>query len=158
METDYLVFGSIIGCCFLLGLLTALLSYQKLVNKRQLGELEALKLQLAAKTEKLNTLLKEREREQEDKADFIETLTKASVTTRLQQPRLQIQGHKVPDPPDKYRYLANMVKNGMSAEDIAAILDISPAEADQLVTLAQMSWGKKTEEKNQSPEPVEKIA
>ncbi len=138
MENGYLVVGSIIGCCFLLGLLTALLSYQKLVNRRLRSELQALKDRLRDRDERLSSLL----REQEEKEEFTRSLAGASVTTRLQRPRLQIQGNNPPDPPVKYRYLANMVKNGMSAEDVAGILDISPAEADQLVTLAQMSRGK----------------
>ncbi len=135
MNIQLLTIGVVIGCCFLFGLLTVLLSYQRMLNKKQLRELSLLTNQLAEKTEEIKLL----QEEKIEKRNFTDTLNNAAVTTKLQHTRLQLQGHKTPDTPDKYKYLANMVKTGMNVDDVVDILDISPAEADQLVTLARMS-------------------
>jgi len=135
METNLLISSGIVGGCFVFGLQATLLSYQHLKNKKQEKEIAILQLQLDEKFDELLML----EEKRNTTNTFSESLNKAEVVTLLQNPQLQQKRNNTPDTPDKYKFLANMVKSGMSADDVAGILDISVAEAGQLVTLAKMS-------------------
>ncbi|WP_457572997.1 hypothetical protein [Desulfolithobacter sp.] len=101
-------------------------------QKQRIGSLETM---LAKAEEKIHQL-EARRREQEE---FLETLASAEITTRLQKPRLELHQDGTVETPEKYRYVASMVQNGMTMEEIASILAIAPAEARQLVTLARMA-------------------
>jgi DNA-directed RNA polymerase specialized sigma24 family protein len=79
------------------------------------------------------------EKNKTEKKDFVESLSSAAITTKLQEPRLQLGEQDVPETPEKYRYLVTMARNGMSTKDISDILDISEAEAGQLVKLARIA-------------------
>jgi hypothetical protein len=80
---------------------------------------------------------------------FNENLRAAELTTRLQQPRLSVQQCRYsPATPERYRYIQSMVKNGMSAQEIAstlsmslhaATLAMSLHETTQIVTLIRMA-------------------
>ncbi|BCR06614.1 hypothetical protein DESUT3_36830 [Desulfuromonas versatilis] len=52
--------------------------------------------------------------------------------------RLQASG-KGGEIPEKYRLVGAMARRGLSAEDIAEVLKISPGETEQLLRLAQVS-------------------
>ena len=78
----------------------------------------------------------EMENASEHTAPFSATLVQAAITTRLQQPRLQLQTGCKAEPPEKYKFFSNMVAQGMGADEIAPILGISQAEAAQLARLS----------------------
>lgn len=73
-------------------------------------------------------------------ANFKADLTQAELSTKMQQSRLQFNRQcDDPRPPERYHYIHSMTQKGMTVDDIAAILTISNQEADQLVTLANLS-------------------
>lgn len=76
----------------------------------------------------------------QETATFQKNLSEAELTTRLQQPRLSAQhGYQQVNAPERYLYVKSLAQNGMSAEEIAAVLKISPKEAEQLVNLARLA-------------------
>ena len=66
---------------------------------------------------------------------FSSKLSDAGLTTKLQQPRMQLQSGKAGGAPEKYKFFSNLVAKGMKAEEIAEVLGISTTEASQLVQL-----------------------
>lgn len=70
---------------------------------------------------------------------FSVTLKTASLTTELQVPRLQNMAKVAKQPPEKYKILSKLASQGMDAEEIASILDISRMEAVQLLSLCNMA-------------------
>ena len=71
---------------------------------------------------------------------FQNTLDVAELTTKLQKPRLDIQINDTDNtPPGKYSEVQSLAEKGMSAEEIASVLTISPHEAHQLVNLAKLA-------------------
>jgi hypothetical protein len=70
---------------------------------------------------------------------FSSTLKTASLTTDLQFPRLQSLAKIDKQPPEKYKILSKLASQGMDAEEIASILDISRIEAGQLLSLCNMT-------------------
>ena len=124
------------GWLFLLfSLLSSLIVilYIKVVHTKK--EVFTLKNKLVSAQYEIDELTQEKE----EKQKFTDSLTSAKVTTKLQEPRLQIKNQGIPDTPEKYRYLATMARSGMSIQEISKILDISCEEADQLVTLARIA-------------------
>lgn len=45
------------------------------------------------------------------------------------------------EPPEKYRYVASLADQGMSAAEIARVLHLAPGEVEQLLTLARLGRG-----------------
>jgi len=74
-----------------------------------------------------------------DSEPFEQSLARASITTNLQKTRLQLQSGTKGAPPEKYTFFSNLLAKGMKAEEIAEILQISKAEASQLVQLSMLS-------------------
>ncbi len=70
---------------------------------------------------------------------FASSLSTATMTTRLQEPRIRLQSGATGAPPEKYKFFSNMVARGMNAEEIAEVLNISTTEATQLVHLSGLS-------------------
>lgn len=70
---------------------------------------------------------------------FSTSLKTASLTTNLQRPRLENLAKLDKQAPEKYRILGKLATQGMGAEEIAAILDISTIEAVQLLSLSQVA-------------------
>ncbi len=66
-------------------------------------------------------------------AEFSLNLDQASMRMRLQ------ASGKGGEIPEKYRLVGAMARRGLSAEDIAEVLKISPGETEQLLRLAQVS-------------------
>lgn len=93
---------------------------------------------IAALRQKIDDALRDAagSRQQES---FSASLKVASLTTSLQQPRLDTMAKIDKQPPEKYRILARLASQGMSATEIASILDISQVEAGQLLRLCSMS-------------------
>ncbi|WP_456388236.1 hypothetical protein [Desulfolithobacter sp.] len=115
-------------------LVMVIFSLRRTVRKQH-KEITRLETTLQETREKINRLETSR-REQEE---FIDTLASAEITTRLQKPRLALHQNGSAEPPEKYRYAASMVQNGMTIDEISSILGIARAEARQLVTLARMA-------------------
>ena len=69
---------------------------------------------------------------------FSTTLKTAQLTTELQLPRLQSLAKIEKHPPEKYKILSKLASQGMGAEEIASILEISRIEAGQLLSLCNM--------------------
>lgn len=107
--------------------------YVKSVNKQK--EIVALKNKIISIQYELDELTEEKQKRQM----FADSLSSAEVTTKLQEPRMQIKNQDIPKTPEKYRYLATMARNGMSKKDISDILDISGEEAEQLIKLARIA-------------------
>lgn len=70
---------------------------------------------------------------------FSASLKTASLTTGLQRPRLENLAKVDKQPPEKYRILGKLATQGLGAEEIASILDISTMEAMQLLSLSQVA-------------------
>ena len=70
---------------------------------------------------------------------FSTTLKTAHLTTELQLPRLQSLAKIEKHPPEKYKILSKLASQGMDAEEIASILEISRIEAGQLLSLCNMA-------------------
>lgn len=73
------------------------------------------------------------------KEKLLQSLSEAEVTNRFQTIRAQRNTGMVTGPPEKYRYLTAMIRAGIPVQDIADILDISPMEVNQLITLAKIA-------------------
>lgn len=101
---------------------------KKLLANRE-SELRMLLEQLRAKEEK-----KEKEEEPSEVSfRFSEGLEQASLKQRL-------KGGDVPGKiPEKYRLVTSMAERGIDAEDISEILEISLAETQQLINLANVT-------------------
>ncbi len=70
---------------------------------------------------------------------FSDSLSQATITTKFQQPRMELQAGKSSGVPEKYRFFANMAARGMSTADISEVLGISMVEAGQLAVLTCIS-------------------
>jgi hypothetical protein len=70
---------------------------------------------------------------------FSTTLKTAQLTTELQLPRLQSLAKIDKHPPEKYKILSKLASQGMGADEIASILEISRIEAGQLLSLCNMA-------------------
>jgi len=70
---------------------------------------------------------------------FSTSLKTAHLTTELQFPRLQSLAKIDKQPPEKYKILSKLASQGMGAEEIASILEISRIEAGQLLSLCNMA-------------------
>jgi hypothetical protein len=124
-------FSSIIatGLC----LLTSMI-----IIKRQRSEKNQETLRIRAIQLKIDAVL------QDDSHDtcmeaFSTTLKTARLTTELQIPRLQSLAKIDKHPPEKYKILSKLASQGMGAEEIASILEISRIEAGQLLSLCNMA-------------------
>ncbi len=135
LPTDNLFLWTVTWLIILFCLLCALIiaQYVKILNRNK--EIFSLKNKLVSAQYTIEELTKEKV----EKQKFADSLTNAEVTTKLQEPRLQIKNQGIPETPEKYRYLASMARGGMSKKDISEILNISLDEADQLITLAQIA-------------------
>jgi len=69
---------------------------------------------------------------------FAASLSQATITTRLQQPSLQLQSGVSGEAPEKYKFFSNMVARGMNAGEISEVLGISASEASQLTRLCEL--------------------
>ncbi len=72
-------------------------------------------------------------------AGFAASLSQATITTKLQKTRIELQSGARGGPPEKYTFFSSLVAKGMNAEEIAEILDISITEASQLVQLCGLT-------------------
>lgn len=71
---------------------------------------------------------------------FEEDLRRAALTTRFQEPRLNLQQNsQASATPERYRYIQSMVEMGLDAREIASALSMSLAETTQLITLIKMT-------------------
>jgi hypothetical protein len=75
----------------------------------------------------------------EPTVSFAASLSQATMTTKLQQPRLQLQAGSTGEAPEKYKFFSNMVARGMNASEISEVLGISATEAAQLTRLCGVS-------------------
>lgn len=72
--------------------------------------------------------------------NFRKDLQTAELTTRIQQPRLELNQKKAAGSiPERYRYVQGLIARGIPQNDIASILSISQHETDQLVSLATIA-------------------
>ncbi|HHD63009.1 MAG TPA: hypothetical protein ENK96_01300 [Desulfobulbaceae bacterium] len=70
---------------------------------------------------------------------FAASLNQAAMTTRLQQPRLQLQSGVSGEAPEKYKFFSNMIARGMNPSEISEVLGISTVEATQLTRLCGLN-------------------
>lgn len=71
---------------------------------------------------------------------FSNDLKQAEIASKVQnKPRVLNQSSSDIRPPERYKYVHSMARQGITAGEIASILAISPHEADQLVALANLS-------------------
>ena len=88
--------------------------------------------------------LRDLENRHNDIKKFQKSIEQAELTTKLQAPRLQAtHGKSKSNPashaPEKYSYVRSLSEKGMSADEIGAVLSISPHEASQLVALTMLA-------------------
>jgi len=120
----YAISFVLLACC-----LTALLLQKKRTREQQKIRTLREKVQAA-----LDDTLPEKK-----PARFTASLSQATMTTRLQKTRLELQSGVRGGPPEKYTFFSSLVAKGMNAEEIAEILDISTTEASQLVRLCGLT-------------------
>ena len=82
-----------------------------------------------------------------DNKKFQTSIDTVELTTRFQSTRLKAAHASSSETssfhaPEKYSYIRTLSEKGMDADEIAALLSISPQEASQLVTLAMISPAK----------------
>ena len=70
---------------------------------------------------------------------FNSALKTARLTTELQLPRLQNLAKISKHPPEKYKILNRLASQGLGADEIASVLEISTIEASQLLSLRNMA-------------------
>lgn len=119
---------AVILCCF------GVLFYVK----RQRRAREMATGRIIALQQKIDAVLQDEGFDTARKA-FSTSLITASLTTNLQRPRLENLAKLDKQAPEKYRILGKLATQGMGAEEIAAILDISTIEAVQLLSLSQVA-------------------
>jgi DNA-directed RNA polymerase specialized sigma24 family protein len=125
-------------CCSSIGVAGFCLTVSFLLFKRQ-KTLRAQEIQrIQALQQKIDLALQD-EDETTAREAFSVTLKAASLTTELQGPRLQNMAKINKQPPEKYKILSKLASQGMDAEEIASILDISRVEAGQLLSLCNMA-------------------
>ena len=70
---------------------------------------------------------------------FTKVLDQAAAPSAFQATGMQVQVKSHREPPEKYKILQRLATQGLSTEEIAAILGISTVEADQLINLYRMA-------------------
>ncbi len=135
ISTDNLFLWNTSCLLLLFSMLSALIVCLYIKILKQQKEILALKNKLVSAQYDISELTDEKVAKQK----FTDSLTSAEVTTKLQVPRLQLKNQATPKVPEKYRYLVNMARSGMSRNEITDILDISSIEAEQLIKLVQIA-------------------
>jgi hypothetical protein len=129
--TSYLIaIPSIV--CIAICILTVL---EKKKNKLLYQQLMKTTVRLEVTEKKLDNL------QNNHPTDFQSSLQVAELTTKLQKPRLEARSVGSGPSPRKYSSVPSMAEEGLSAEEIASELAISPQEAAQLVNLARLAQG-----------------
>jgi DNA-directed RNA polymerase specialized sigma24 family protein len=129
--TTYLfVIPSII--CIAICILTVL---EKKKNKRLFQQLMETTVRLEVTAKELDNL------QNNHRGEFHNSLQAAELTTKLQRPRLEAQSVASGQSPRRYSSVSSLAEEGLSAEEIASELAISPQEAAQLVNLARLAQG-----------------
>lgn len=73
---------------------------------------------------------------------FHSSLADAELSTKIEKSRAAgLKNDRNRTTPEKYCYIHSLAEKGMSPDEIAAVLTISPHEARQLVTLAKIAQG-----------------
>lgn len=98
--------------------------------RRLRGEMNLMQQHLGLMRTQMESLLQRREAETAAPADFTRQLRQVELSQRLQ-PALVHRGA-----PEKYRYVAALVEQGMDIGQIAQALHMAPAEAEQAARLA----------------------
>ena len=136
MFTSHPVF--LISTMFSFLLLVAVVKIYSLTREKKL-----LSQQLTDTTIKLEQIRRDYQAAMEKRQQlntFNANLQDADLTTQLQKPRLKShQKHNDASPPEKYSYIHSLTERGMSTEDIASLLSISPQECQQLVNLSKIA-------------------
>lgn len=109
-------------------------------NRLLAGQLTETRIRLTTNKKKLREL----QCRYNDITAFQKSIAQAQLTTRFQIPRLHAaQGNantqSASKIPEKYSYIRSLTEKGMSAEEIASVLSISPHEASQLVKLTMIT-------------------
>lgn len=74
--------------------------------------------------------------------EFETSLAEAELAKKLRAPRTTIQNPETNhNTPEKYGFVHSLAQKGLSSDEIASVLTISPHEARQLVTLAKIAQG-----------------
>ena len=113
-------------------LLALILQRQRRQLNRQRQRLKELDKQLTNALQRITRLEDLQDNTPPPRADFERHLQQADLKSRLQQPQ------PAGNPPDKYRHVIALAAQGLDAEAIAEVLQIAPAEASQLLTLARL--------------------
>ncbi|BDD87352.1 hypothetical protein [Desulfofustis limnaeus] len=137
MVRQLLTSPAFLVCLFFV--LITLLSLQRWLHWRRRCRAAEARLQQAERqrSEQEEELQRWRLRAEQDAA-FAADLSRAELATRFQHPRLQQQDGGEAAVPERYRYVQRLSDSGMSAEQVAELLAISPHEAQQLVRLARL--------------------
>ena len=132
-------------CILLLVSLLILIKYIliKKNNKLLSKQLNEATIKLEKQGKKLNDI----KFRHHDIKEFQNTIDNAELTTKLQSTRLKAahangSGNSSFHVPEKYSYIRSLSERGMTSDEIAAVLSISPQEASQLVTLTMISPAK----------------
>lgn len=129
----------------LLGIATVLCIVLLIMIVRNKKENRLLARQLTETTVSLEQTRKQLDELQARQAEikvFQNNLQEAELTTKLQKPRLDAQHSTAGSAsPGKYSNIQALADQGMSVEEIAAILSVSTHEAQQLVNLSRIAQG-----------------
>jgi hypothetical protein len=130
MATEQLLL-LLVGALALLALMLSL--WLLLVSIRQRKELQGLRQQLSDLVPQANSAVKPEAKPREE-SSFSAQLDAQERSQPASQPTLR-------NPAEKYSYVASMAKQGMDAGQIAAALQMAPAEVSQLLRLASLKQG-----------------
>lgn len=138
LTTTSLLAGSAIFAVFLGLIVFSLIVWRQRVAGR------LLLARVATLQQKIESALNDDEGFEAQRIAFGKALQSASLTTKLQRPRLENLAKMNKQAPEKYRILSQLASQGLDVEEIAAILGVSSVEANQLLNLsnvAQMRQG-----------------
>jgi len=108
---------------------------RKSISKQKIV-IEEIQTQLDSATQKIEHL----EHIEKKYNTFSSDLEQASMASKVQQtPRVLNRTNNDQRPPERYKYIHSLTRQGIAAAEIATILAISAQEADQLVALANIS-------------------
>lgn len=131
----------------ILGFFSLLILIKYILTKKNNNFLSTQLSEANLRLEKQGKKLNDIEIRHNDIKEFQKSIDHAELTTKFQSTRLKAAHANGSSSgsfhmPEKYSYIRSLSEKGMSSDEIAAVLSISPQEASQLVTLTMIKPAK----------------
>jgi hypothetical protein len=133
----------LLGLMILLGLLLAATLLKILALRKENTLLAEQLTETSISFDKTKTSLEQLQKQHEEMVAFHKELHEATVTTRppLTKGKDFQQMERKWTTPERYGFIHTLASRGMSIEEIAVILNVSPHEARQVLHLAKIGQG-----------------